>query len=175
MSNRYGTISAEFRVENTKEIDDILKQLNDKATSLKKDTDRYIKRMVKLGVEYAKNRAPIDTGDLREGIIGTIEGEEGVITSTSEHSAFVEFGTGVVGQGTYPGDTQGYAYNVPSMYKDETDGWWWKGRNGSVYTHGYKANPFMHDTAQYLKSIAVQTAKEILSDNSKRDIQPNKE
>lgn len=170
--SKYGTINATWKMEGADELQEAFDVLARNLTSLDKNAEQFIKRMVEQGVEYAKDRAPIDTGDLREGIYGTCKGAEGIIYSTSDHAAFVEFGTGVVGDGTYPGDNQGYAYNVPSEYKDETGGWWWNGN----YTHGYPANPYMFDTMQYLKSIAVKTAKETMKvGKRKRNIQPNKE
>lgn len=134
----------------------------------------FMNRLIADGVEYARDIVPVDTGDLRDNISGEVvsqrHGVKGTITAKSDHAAYVEFGVGVVGEGTYPGDTQGYEYNVPSMWKDETGGWWY-GKGYGVYTHGNPANPFMFRTANEMRRRAPEIAKEVLNDYQKRSVQ----
>lgn len=133
-------------------------------------TKEFIERLIADGTEYARDIVPVDTGDLRDNIDGevVVEGTriQGTITARSDHAAYVEFGVGVVGEGTYPGDTQGYQYNVPSMWKDETGGWWY-GKGYRVYTHGNIANPFMFRTANEMRRRAPEIAREIINDYQK--------
>lgn len=125
----------------------------------------YISALTNEAVMTAKQEAPIRSGDLRNNIYGVVErkgGEvNGAVYATSGHAAFVEFGTGIVGEGTYPNDTDGYEYNVPSPFKDESGGWFW----GSTYTHGYEANPFMYRTVRHLINVAGQIAEGMPDDN----------
>jgi hypothetical protein len=48
-----------------------------------------------------------------------------ILTNTSEHAVYVEFGVGIVGESAeHPrANESGYQYNVPSDAKDNTGGW----------------------------------------------------
>lgn len=138
-------------------LDDIIKELantNDVVVA----TANVVNRLAETGANYARYICPKDTYELAGSITSEtrVSGTKvtGTITAGSDHAAYVEFGVGVVGQGTYPGDDSGWQYNVPSEFKDETGGWWWN----NTYTHGNVANPFMYNTAKYIE----EHSKEIL-------------
>lgn len=124
----------------------------------------FVSALVQEGINYAKQEAPVDSGDLRQSIGGEAIREgatiNGVVYATSGHAAFVEFGTGIVGEGTYPININDYEYNMKSIYKDESGGWSW----GSTYTHGYEANPFMYRTIRHLTNVATQIAEGMPND-----------
>lgn len=153
LSNKGGIFNAMSRLIEATTDKDVLQE----------KTETLITKLVEEGKETAKNLCPKDTGNLANSIQSNVETKGSkvigkVYTNETEYAAFVEFGTGVVGQGTYPGDTQGWEYNVPTKYKDETGGWWY----GSTYTHGNKAKPFMYNTARFMKDRAESLAKEVL-------------
>ena len=43
----------------------------------------------------AKNRAPIDTGNLTRSITHVVNGNEGIVGTNVEYAPYVEFGTGL--------------------------------------------------------------------------------
>jgi hypothetical protein len=72
-------------------------------------------------VTEAQAIAPVLSGEFREGIhtasvqlVGTVV--SGTVTASAPHSEFVEYGTGVRGEGTYPGETpEGWIYDHKSQ------------------------------------------------------------
>lgn len=119
---------------------------------------KVVSQLCEHGEMYAKSVAPVDTGELVGSISSMVTSTKtsasGVIKASSDHASYVEFGVGVVGEGTYPGDSSSWQYNVPTEFKDETGGWYY----GNTYTHGNVANPFMYKTARELE----QNAKDIV-------------
>ena len=129
---------------------------------------KFIEKMVDKGVKYAQSICPVDTGLLRGSIRGKVETStykiKGTISVGTDHAAFVEFGTGVVGQGTYPNIAQTvYAYDVNGHGED---GWNYfdDARQQFFHTKGQEANPFMYETAKYLNGVAIATAGEVAND-----------
>lgn len=142
-----------------------IREVESKRDGLVSLVEAYMSALLGEGVLYAKSEAPVDTSALQMSIGSEMltEGSQvkGAVYASSGHAAFVEFGTGIVGEGTYPGDTAGYQYNLPSPFKDESGGWTWRGKYGRIYTHGYSANPFMYRTTQHLINVAEPMAEVI--------------
>ena len=98
-------------------------------------------------VDEAQMIAPVDKGDLVASIHTqsvAVEGTmvTGVVVADSDHAMFVEFGTGVRGEGTYP-------YPLPDTGVPITGSWIYdyKAQNWQ----GHAAQPYMRpalDTAQ---------------------------
>ena len=90
----------------------------------------------------------------------------------SDHVAFVEFGTGVVGQnsphknGEYLAKAAwGYATG-PKIFttKDGRVGWIYPTDDGSFrFTEGMRSRPFMYETALELQHKFPQIAKEVFA------------
>ena len=90
------------------------------------------------------------------------------IVADSEHAAFVEFGTGQIGE------EAPYPYPLPEGVKWEYNsgktifeispgqyGWFYQ-KNGEWYfTQGMPSRPFMYETSLELYDIVLQTAKEV--------------
>lgn len=92
----------------------------------------------------AKALAPADTGQLRSSINMQVKdlGKElqGRVYTNVEYASYVEFGTGVTGNGTYPYQVEGLNLeyrNKGWAYYDEDKGEW-------IYTKGQKAQPYMY-------------------------------
>lgn len=96
----------------------------------------------------AKDLAPTNKngggGLLRESIHmqvkATSKGLEGRVYTNTEYAAYVEFGTGVTGNGTYPYKVEGLSLTYKDKgwaYFDEDKGEW-------IYTKGQKAQPYMY-------------------------------
>lgn len=134
---------------------------------------KVVKRMVEGGTEQAKElvdyMGAYDSGDLLAGIVGTVDGKKGAIHSTSGHSAYVEYGTGIVGAGSphpeagsYPG---GWRYDVNEHGEA---GWWYPGKDGKYrWTKGMPHRPFMYETAQILRQSVEDIAKSEMEGGSK--------
>ena len=99
--------------------------------------------------------APVETGALRESIhVGTVElvgtVVEGTVGSSLSYAAFVEYGTGKSGEGTYPGELpqSGVPFTGSWVYDFRKRGW-----------IGHAARPYLRpalDTAR----PAIQAAFE---------------
>lgn len=117
----------------------------------------------------AKALAPADTGLLRGSIHMKVKNTgkaiEGRVYTNTEYAAYVEFGTGVKGNGTYPHNVEGLSLeyrNKGWAYYDEDKGEW-------IFTKGQKAQPYMYPA---LKSNE-KTIKRILKDGVKTKLKEN--
>jgi HK97 gp10 family phage protein len=101
-------------------------------------------KAVELVHGQAENLAPVDTGNLAGSIkmsVKTLPKElQGRVYTNLEYAAYVEFGTGVKGNGTYPYKVEGLNLTYRDKgwaYVDEDTGEW-------VYTKGQEAQPYMY-------------------------------
>ena len=119
----------------------------------------------------AKALAPADTGLLRESIHmqvkDTGKAVEGRVYTNTEYAAYVEFGTGVKGNGTYPYQVEGLSLEYKNKgwaYFDEDKGEW-------IYTKGQKAQPYMYPALKQnektIKQILKQGVHTKLKENCK--------
>ena len=128
-----------------------------------------VRALTETGTEVAKMQVAsmdaVDTGELENDIAGVFFPEEriGVVFSPTPHALFVEYGTGIVGAGTYPSDgetPQGWEYdynhhgNAGWVYKNKNDGKFY-------WTRGYIARPFMLNTLRWLEEHAETEAGKI--------------
>lgn len=142
------------------------KQLRDYADSLQEKSERLVKDLGDAGVEYANMYLEHDdTGATRSSIQFTQNVNIGVI-SVGGAAVWIEFGTGVLAN----------AGNAPHPKKDEVgavgwgeyghglgnDVWWFINKEGKkCYTAGIHMNPFMYESAQSLRFILLDMAKEV--------------
>lgn len=98
----------------------------------------------KLVHGQAKALAPVDKGQLAGSIHMQVKdtGKElqGRVYTNVEYAAYVEFGTGVKGDGTYPYKVEGLNLTYKDKgwaYYDEDKGEW-------IYTKGQEAQPYMY-------------------------------
>ena len=77
---------------------------------------------------YAKDKVPVDTGNLRNSIGNkVVDGEQSVYVGTNnEYAAYVELGTGKYTSGGRPD---------PWVYQDSNGNW--------HHTHGQRAQPYL--------------------------------
>lgn len=142
-------------------------QLRRYADSVESRCDAACRRIAELGAEEAAAACPVGTGRLREGISAEKSGPCAYrVVSSAGHSAFVEFGTGVVGQGTYPNPLPaGYGYNqgfTPSAHDPgDPDAWYYRDEDGLVHrTKGHAAQPYMAPAAERMRQAAAGVARE---------------
>lgn len=106
---------------------------------------RALERCGEQAEGYAKDLAPVDTGNLRNSISHTVDEDEPAvyIGSNVEYAAYVELGTGRYTEGGRP---------TPWVYQDDNGNWHW--------TAGNPAQPFL---APAVKDHA-QTYRNIIED-----------
>lgn len=119
----------------------------------------------------AKALAPVDTGGLAGSIHMQVKdtGKElqGRVYTNCEYAMYVEFGTGVTGNGTYPYQVEGLNLKYKNKgwrYYDEDKGEW-------IYTRGQKAQPYMYPSLNMhkktIKAILKQGVYTKLKENCK--------
>ena len=119
----------------------------------------------------AKALCPVDKGQLRESIHQQVKDTgkaiEGRVYTNVEYAPYVEFGTGVTGNGTYPYKVEGLNLTYRDKgwaYYDEDKGEW-------IYTKGQKAQPYMYPALKQneknIKAILKQGVHTKLKANCK--------
>ena len=137
-----------------------------------------VEKLVDEGANLARvkivNMGAFDSGDLLSGVGGYFSPllNAGFVRVTSDHAAFVEFGTGVIGQsnphqnGEYLARASwGYATG-PKIFttKDGRVGWIYPTDDGGFrFTEGMKSRPFLYETALELQRIFPRMAKEVFA------------
>lgn len=119
----------------------------------------------------AKALAPADTGLLRESIHMSVKdtGKElqGRVYTNVEYAPYVEFGTGIKGNGTYPYEVEG----LNLEYKNKAWVYYDEDNDTFVYTKGQKAQPYMYpalkENEKTIKAIFKQGVHTKLKENSK--------
>lgn len=141
--------------------------------------DMVCKEVANLGVEicaeeYAK------TGVNPTSITANINNNSVNLIAHGSHLAFSEYGTGLVGEGTYEGDlpTQTLIFESPKGEQQSTQGWeyyynnpktkimggWFYGNN---FTQGQKAQAQMWKTSRRLREEMPKQIKEKLKRSGK--------
>lgn len=140
-----------------KEIELFQKQLSESLLEL-------TERLTEEGINVAKMQIAaleaVDTGELEGSIQGYFSPNlhAGFVYTNTFHALFVEYGTGVVGQGTYPTTTAGgWQYDI---HDHGEKGWVYHNDNDGKFhwTKGYVARPFMLNTFEWLKEAAPEMA-----------------
>lgn len=103
---------------------------------------RALERCGEQAEGYAKDLAPVDTGNLRNSISHTVDEDEPAvyIGSNTSYAPYVELATGIYAEGGRP---------TPWVYQDDNGNWHW--------TRGNPAQPFLKpavaDHAQTYRNI----------------------
>lgn len=111
---------------------------------------RALERCGEQAEGYAKDLAPVDTGNLRNSISHKVDdGEPAVyIGSNTSYAAYVELGTGKYTEGGRP---------TPWVYRDDEGNWHW--------TRGNPAQPFLapavKDHPQTYRNIIADELKDM--------------
>lgn len=132
--------------------------------------EEVLRRVCELGVVAAATVVPTDTGELRSSIrVERLDGRDYLVVTDCGYAAFVEFGTGVVGQGTYGGELPaGWGYDerrTPEAH-DERDPtrWYYYDRDGTLCsTRGRTASGFMLAASEEMRRSVLGVAREVFS------------
>ena len=159
-----------------KSIDKAIKELNKYKKEVENKTVALAQRLTDLGANLVRVKivemGAYATGELLSGVEGYFSPtlNAGFIRVTSDHVAFVEFGTGVVGQqhphknGEYLSlASWGYATGSKIFTtKDGRIGWIYPTDDGGFrFTEGMQSRPFMYETALELERQYAKVAKEV--------------
>lgn len=149
-----------------------LKRAMDKFKALENMDFRPLVNKAVLIVEAeAKALAPVNIGNLRESIHPEVKmiGDSivGRIYTQAEYAAYVEFGTGIKGNGTYPYQVEGLSLsyrNTPWSYEPE-------GGGERIWTAGQVAQPYMYpalkNNEKHILKLTQEEIKKMLSKTSK--------
>lgn len=119
----------------------------------------------------AKSLAPVDTGNLAGSIHQEVkkkaENLEGRVFTNVQYAPYVEFGTGIKGNGSYPYEVEG----LNLSYRDSS--WVYTPDGGETFyrTKGQVAQPFMYpalkQNEKYIKQLFKDGVKDNLAKNCK--------
>ena len=102
----------------------------------------------------AKQKAPKDTGALRQSIASKVEHENdnivGIVFTPLEYAPYIEFGTGLFAE-------DGGRMNVPWNYQDDEGNW--------HSTSGQKPQPFLRPALDENRELVKRTIKEGLGND----------
>lgn len=147
-------------------IDAATRKLKAYAKKVEDAPEKVVKELTEQGAEQAKDFAmymnAYDTGELVNGIVAEASGSEGRIVATAPHSAYVEFGTGVVGEMSPAPHAGQNGWNYDVNEHGEA-GWYYIGEDGKRHwTKGMPSRPFMYDTAKVMREAVPDKVKEAL-------------
>ncbi len=151
-----------------------LKNFDSLQKKLSKLSDINVKQTVNKATTFvhgqAKELCPEDTGTLRASIHMEVKdkGKEviGRVYTNAKYAAFVEFGTGIKGNGSYPYNIKG----ITLSYKSEPWLVSFKGNSGEnivVWTKGQKAQPYLYPALRRSKKYINSLINEGLEDKIK--------
>lgn len=134
---------AQITIKGTKELQNLLKNIGTVPI------ERTIKKVTVEVQGQAKGLAPFNTGTLRNSIKMNYDSnkKEGRVYTNLEYATYVEFGTGIRGNGSYPDSNKNLTYNQN-----------WKGQ---------VAQPYMYPALQFGKSKAQEILKQEIENEIK--------
>ena len=159
-------------------INKAIRELKAYQKRIKNKTSLLVQKLTDYGAEIVRvkivNMGAYYSGELRESVSGYYSPtlNAGFIKVTNDHAAFVEFGTGVVGQNN-PHKNGEYLSKAAWSYasgakifttKDGRVGWIYPTDDGGFrFTEGMPSRPFMYETALELQSKFEQISREVFS------------
>ena len=157
-------------------IKNAIKDLKKYRKNLEKNTRLLVQKLTDLGAKVVRvkivSMGAYYSGELLSGAMGYYSPtlNAGFVKVASDHVAFVEFGTGVVGQNNSHQNGEYLAkasWNYASgtkifTTKDGKVGWIYPTDDGGFrFTEGMKSRPFMYETALELGREFPRIAKEV--------------
>lgn len=166
-----------------KNANDLLKQLEGMATQ--KDKNAIAESVANAGVAIARQKymsTNVEVGKTRA------KAGECKVYARAKGLFYTEYGTGLIGKGTYPDDsklpketrkfespkgvpqtTQGWEYYYPNPDTKEYGGWWY-GEDYKQFTQGQPAGAQMFHAAQELRKITPEIVKKRIKEAGKVDV-----
>ena len=148
-----------------KSIDAAIRKVERYKKELNPKVSLLIQSLTDAGVEIAKAQVrelgAWYTGELEESITGYFSPslQAGIIKAGAPYAIYVEFGTGVVGEGQpHPEPPDGWKYD---SNEHGESGWWYFNERDQKWhwTKGMESRPFMYNTFLELQRLAKGEAK----------------
>lgn len=140
-------------------LDSLLKKLNKLGGNIDEVLTQSIGQQTKLVQGDAKDLCPVDLGDLRNSIKGNVKKYKGrivgVVSTNSDHAAYVEFGTGKVGERTNKNNKVNVSYKQDKWLVNIPD-------VGPRWIEGQPAQPYLYP--------ALKNNEERIIENIKADV-----
>lgn len=159
-------------------VADAIKELQEYQKEVESKARLLVQKLTDFGAEIARikivSMGAYYSGELLSGVDGYYSPllNTGFVRVTSDHVAFVEFGTGVVGQNN-PHKNGEYLSKAAWQYatgakifttKDGRVGWIYPTDDGGFrFTEGMQARPFMYETALELSRNFSNIVKAVFS------------
>ena len=157
-------------------IADAISELEEYKKEVERRSKLLVQTLTDLGVEIVRVKivgmGAVYSGELLSGVDGYFSPalNAGYVRVSSDHVAFVEFGTGVVGQAS-PHSNGEYLSKAAWSYasgakifttKNGRVGWIYPTDDGGYrFTEGMQSRPFMYETALELQREFPRIAKEV--------------
>lgn len=161
-----------------KSIADAIKELEAYKKEIETKARLLVQKLTEFGAEIVRIKivemGAVYSGELLSGVSGYFSPSlnAGFVRVTSDHVAFVEFGTGVVGQAN-PHVNGEYLSKAAWQYatgakifttKDGKVGWIYPTDDGGYrFTEGMQSRPFMYETALELQREFPRIVKEVFN------------
>lgn len=158
-------------------IRQLQKDLEKYRDSLEYKASLLAEKLAERGVEIARVQVSsldaVFTGELLSSIHSEYKGSQKggaifAVVADSDHAAFVEFGTGIIGQESpYPYELpEGVSWQYASgktirQLADGRYGWFYPKDGQWYFTEGMPSRPFMYQTSMELMREVVKAAKEV--------------
>lgn len=161
-----------------KSIEKAIDELNQYKKDIENKARLLVQRLTDLGANIVRVKivemGAYYSGELLSGVDGYFSPllNTGFVRVTNDHVAFVEFGTGVVGQsnphrnGEYLSKAAWKYATGPKIFttQDGRVGWIYPTDDGGFrFTEGMESRPFMYETALELQREFPKIAKEVFS------------
>lgn len=156
-----------------KRFKQLKKEIRQYRKSLSDQCEEFARKMAEEGVEIAKmlisSYQAMESGEL----LASMELEAGDVANYGatfyiftgcDWAPFVEFGTGVMGEGSPHPDTSlaNWKYDINGHGEE---GWHYYKDGKWHWTKGMISRPFMYDTGQLLRDKVVEIAQEVFGDD----------
>lgn len=137
-------------MSNAKEISDKLNNLFEPGGEGHKAICEALEKACMGVIKGAKERCPVDTGDLRNSIVHDIDEKNttGYVGTSVPYAPYVEIGTGIY-------SSKGDGRQTPWVYVDPKTG-------EKVFTRGSHPHPFLKPALEENKDAIVECFEEIL-------------
>ena len=140
-------------------LDSLLKKLDKLGGNIEEILTQSIGQQTKLVQGDAKDLCPVDLGDLRNSIKENVKKYKGrivgVVSTNSDHAAYVEFGTGKVGERTNKNTKVNVSYKQDKWLVNIPD-------VGPRWIEGQPAQPYLYP--------ALKNNEERIIENIKADV-----
>jgi HK97 gp10 family phage protein len=138
-------------------LESLLKKLNKLGGNVEETLYNSVEKQTKLVQGDAKDLCPVDLGDLRNSIKGTVKKYKGrivgVVSTNSDHAAYVEFGTGKVGERTNKNTNVNVSYKQDKWLVNIPD-------VGPRWIEGQAAQPYLYPALKNNEEKIIENIKE---------------